>query len=385
MSQTIAGTRPPQLHIPFLDSLRGLAALYVVLNHAYGHMIMENDSTLPPLLRYVYHAMLFGHFAVDVFIVLSGYCLMLPVARSGTLRLRGGFSGYISRRAWRILPPYYLSIVVSLLVYALLAYCRTRGLGVSVPLRTWSAGGLLSHLVLIHNLNPAWDGQINGVLWSVGTEWQIYFVFALLLLPLWQRIGFSKMFGVALVATWLPYAVFHAHLFQDACPWYVVLFATGMAAAFIGESQDTRAIEMRRMLTLTIWPVMLAASTILLAWFGTTHNSLVILDPLVGIAAASAIAMLAVRTNATPQLLVVRLLNSRPMATLGAFSYSIYLIHDPVLSVFRAFLPYVNSNPLGEFFAVIPAEVAVALGISYLFYLCFERPFVSGLKRWHPG
>ena len=44
-----------------------------------------------------------------------------------------------------------------------------------------SSGSLLSHLFLLHNLNASWIYDFNGTLWSIATEWQIYFVFALLL------------------------------------------------------------------------------------------------------------------------------------------------------------------------------------------------------------
>src|SRR6185369_3527958 len=96
-------------HLDFLDGVRGCAALYVVAHHA---MLNLPPATLSAdsLMR---RAFALGHFSVDVFIVLSGFCLMLPVLR------RPGHVGlwpFIGRRAVRILPTYYAALLVSLVL-----------------------------------------------------------------------------------------------------------------------------------------------------------------------------------------------------------------------------------------------------------------------------
>ena len=60
--------------------------------------------------------LMFGRSAVTVFIVLSGYCLMLPVVQSPRRELRSTFQQFITRRAWRILPPYYGALAVSIVL-----------------------------------------------------------------------------------------------------------------------------------------------------------------------------------------------------------------------------------------------------------------------------
>ncbi len=77
-----------QRHYTHLDGIRGLAALFVVLYHTAA--VAETED----LSRYIAHLFWFirshGHYAVTVFIVLSGYCLMLPVAYREDGQLRGG-------------------------------------------------------------------------------------------------------------------------------------------------------------------------------------------------------------------------------------------------------------------------------------------------------
>src|SRR5438270_2616521 len=102
-----APRRPPAPRLPFLDGLRGLAAVYVVLHHAAMMVPPAGLGGVGSAARFVFRH---GHYAVAVFIVLSGYCLMLPVARDPCGRLPGGVVGYLGRRARRILPPYYAAL-----------------------------------------------------------------------------------------------------------------------------------------------------------------------------------------------------------------------------------------------------------------------------------
>ena len=70
----------PKVHLGYLDSLRALAAIYVVMYHA----IYQIDPHHPVRTGAAgaFRSLFVGHYAVDLFIVLSGFCLMLPVARS---------------------------------------------------------------------------------------------------------------------------------------------------------------------------------------------------------------------------------------------------------------------------------------------------------------
>ncbi len=66
---------------------------------------------------------------------------------------------------------------------------------------------------------------------------------------------------------------------------------------------------------------------------------------------------------------------------LGTFSYSLYLIHGPVLVLVRYFLFSLQLSP--AMFAVISyvAGVTISVLVAYLFYLVFERPFMSGFLK----
>ena len=70
-----------KVHLRYLDSLRGLAALTVVVHHALLQFDFSGAQLGAPQ-KWLLFAFQNGHYPVNFFIVLSGYCLMLPVLKS---------------------------------------------------------------------------------------------------------------------------------------------------------------------------------------------------------------------------------------------------------------------------------------------------------------
>lgn len=91
----------PRLHLTHVEGLRALAALVVYVNHAYAQSWNPILKEYPegPLSLFTY-SLVAGHFAVSVFIAISGFCLALPVIDSGD-QLRGGTKNFFLRRARR--------------------------------------------------------------------------------------------------------------------------------------------------------------------------------------------------------------------------------------------------------------------------------------------
>jgi peptidoglycan/LPS O-acetylase OafA/YrhL len=103
-----------RLRLEYLDGLRGLAALYVVLVHIEPSI----GEQLPTWLQLFTKTLRYGRVSVVIFIVLSGYVLMASVVRSLNGYVAGGLWGYIKRRSRRILPPYYATLVFCVLLAA---------------------------------------------------------------------------------------------------------------------------------------------------------------------------------------------------------------------------------------------------------------------------
>src|ERR1700733_13120467 len=105
----VAGPRRQRL--VGLDGLRGLAALYVVVNHVFLRAFPGYPADHAPFWASWF---IYGRFAVVVFIVLSGFSLALSPARHGW-RL-DGVGRFAERRARRILPAYWAALAFSLAV-----------------------------------------------------------------------------------------------------------------------------------------------------------------------------------------------------------------------------------------------------------------------------
>lgn len=359
--------------------MRGLSALYVLL----GHLAYDlHHSPLPHRVLLLLGPFRYGHFAVDLFIVLSGYSLMLPVVRSASGTLQGGFFGYIKRRATRILPPYYAALFCSLLLLAVTQGLPREAFGVVIGLDLPGLPSLIAHLFLLHNLSPNWIVDIDGPLWSVATEWQIYFLFPLILLPLYRRFGILSAVAGGFALGLAPHWLFHGYE-DKACFQFVGLFALGMLAAVLSFSRAT---------ALTIKPyqygivALLCFAAVKLAlirhgvWL-SDYNNWWRIDPAVGLGIAAVLAGFAKVASEQRTNLVMRFLSSRPLALLGSFSYSIYLIHLPILtSLYRLLLG--TSLPERTVSAImLVATVPVCLICAYLFHLAFERPFMPGRPR----
>jgi len=371
---------PRRLH--FLDGLRGLAAFYVLLYHEatgdiVGHGTLSGGMSLLQALLYR------GHFSVVVFIVLSGFSLMLPVVRSTSEQLEAGFRGYIRRRARRILPPYYAALGCSVMLVVAENLLGSRlGLGGPVEQGALGPGSIISHLLLVQNATYWWVYRINGPLWSVATEWQIYFVFALVLLPLWRRVGAA----VTVLAAWvlsslLFFALPPAINLSWACPWFVGSFALGMAGAAISfaPGYDGSFLRNRAPWSAIAWVVLAGLVTVVATGRIDTWG-LPVTDLIVSCLAFSwinALVQASARTSSQPGVML-RLLGSRTLVHLGGFSYSLYLVQFPLVRLAERLF---TRLPLSHD-AIVASELLIVtpviLSVAWVFSELFERPFTTG-------
>ena len=268
----------------------------------------------------------YGYSAVGLFIVLSGFCLMLPVV-NGKAALKGGALQFFKRRARRILPPFYCAVGLSLLLIWLVIGHKTGTLwDGALPV---SPKSILSCLLMLQDV---WfRGKINTVLWSIAVEWRIYFFFPLLVLA-YKRFGVVKTTAAAVVLSCVSWPLLRAGSVPDLHVQYFALFVLGALGAKIAYSQDPPYTRWRADVA---WELIAAIGACLFMALSClwrrqeTAGHTFLLDMNVGVAASS----LLVAASRGEGGWLRRSLGWRPLAFVGTFSYSIYLIHVPLLQV----------------------------------------------------
>jgi len=354
----IVDTTAPRLD--WLDGIRALAAGFVVLHHiwlmTYGGYPGNNGPWITDLLVY-------GHLAVSVFIVVSGFSLTLSPANH-EMRLKGGAYNFLHRRFWRIVPPYWAALLISVIFILSGVIDSPDG----SPLR---GEDFIIHLLLMQD--AIGNNSPNGVFWSIAVEWHIYFVFPFILLSIRKfGIAFTTLFVLFLVVVQYTagYLIPALEALNRFSPVYLVLFTAGACAALL--SHHGQAAR-----TCVLAAVLLASGFVLTAiLFRSTWivSQYFWVDLAVGGAAAALMAALG--QGSLPG--VIRLLSTRPLVFTGQFSFSLYLVHGPVLEALRVHL----LAPLGlaaptAFWILAATGIPAALGFAYLFFLVCERPFLT--------
>jgi peptidoglycan/LPS O-acetylase OafA/YrhL len=364
----VANTR----HLNHVEGLRALAALTVYVNHAFAQVTqIEGHHGPTGLLSLFPCSMVTGHMSVTVFIAISGFCLSLPVSKNGS-QLRGGAIDFFRRRARRILPAYYGSVAMCLvLIWTVIG--KPTGTLWDFPLRV-DRTAIVSHLCLAQDLFAT--SRINYVFWSIAVEWHIYFLFPLLVAS-WRRLGPTFTVAVALIGGYAFRSGFEGTRYVRGNPHYVGIFALGMLAAYATQAPNERYARLRDS---TAWvPVAITSAAVTAILMGSWGVDLSVkrfhlLDFPVGVLATS-ILVISARSQ---EGWLARALSWKPLVFVGTFSYSVYLVHAPLLQIVWQYA----LRPLGladntMFVAEMTLGLAFVVGVAFLFSRVFEVPFMG--------
>ncbi|MEW1643490.1 acyltransferase [Streptomyces sp. NPDC091219] len=341
-----------------LDGLRGLAALYVVLFHCWLYTFPGYPRSSAPR---VLDVLMFGRLAVVFFLVLSGFSLAISPARHGWRT--GGVGQFLRRRAWRILPPYWAALAVSLAVALLVVPASHHG----PP----TASSVLVYGLVLQDVFFA--PTPNGAFWSIGVEAELYLLFPLVLLV---RRRFGAAVAVACVA--LPVTV-RGLLAPGANPvegdnWLAPHLAPVFVAGVVGAGIVVASERVRRL----PWGWFAVLAALPVAVLGVVQGSVWTVRHYfwIDLAVAPAMTMLIAAVATGQPAGLVRLLNGRPLRMLGDASYSLYLIHLPiVLVVIRRVAPRVVGPGLPTFCFTLLVGLPVSVLAAWLFSRIFELPF----------
>jgi len=364
-----------KLRLSHIDGLRALAAIFVMFNHGFRYPwpnvpAVAFEQHPEGVLLVLTSWMRYSHFAVTIFLAISGYCLMLPFVRSGALDLKtvGRFYG---RRAWRILTPYYAALFTSLvLIYVALGFKTGTQWDACLPV---TVNGVLVRIFLLQDVFI--KSQINNPLWAIATMWRIYFAFPLIFI-LFQKLG-------PMIATCIIVVGSLGLQYFDPFPYsrhitvaYSAIFSLGCLGACVQDDLSDRFVSLLRM----AW---IGVTVILIVLFGMLSYS----DsrPLWRIAdygVGFSVVALFVDLHRRPSSKIGAALSNPYLTHIGMFSYSIYLMHFPFQALVWIYLIRPLAMSLNaKFIIFVLLGFPVVTILCWFFYLLFERP----LTRFQPA
>ncbi|CAN5598500.1 hypothetical protein BH11ACT8_BH11ACT8_19580 [soil metagenome] len=368
MSATTAPTRgstapsptaqQPRAQFP-LGWLRGLAALCVVTFHAYQHNRTGPGYEWP--FSGAGHQLMTGtDLFVDLFFVLSGIVLWLPIARSA-VNGETGRSGRVLlyRRMARLLPLY---LVVVLLVWAW-----------SNPTFPGNWRDLVLHLTFTHVYSDQYIFWTDGPAWSLAVEFHFYLLMALAVPAVHagvrrarSRRGRITVAAVLPVACLLATAAFYLWALvldpQEQTNWSVWFsplsraadFGLGMGLALLSAA----GVRLGRALRGVLGAVGVGATVALVMVRPLGEATSELWHPAYALTIVVGLASIVLHDGPWP-----RLLDWRPLAWIGGLCYGIYWIHEPVVWVLDSWrvLPEPRLGPWFLVTAVLVAVPTIAL------------------------
>jgi peptidoglycan/LPS O-acetylase OafA/YrhL len=366
----------PTTRLRSIDALRGIAALGVVFYHA----VEQSDKVVPNNLfkypvRFLQLSTSFGYIGVFLFFVISGFCIHLQWARASANdqepQIR--FGSFWKRRIRRLYPPYLIAMFLFLFLSAT---------SIGLKVTRFFVYDVVMHLLMLHNLDPNTCYSINGVFWTLAIEEQLYLAYFLLLF-IRKRWGWGLTLTVCLLAR-LGWMVFS----------HVVWLKTGIgvpvpeAAASHWFTWALGAIAVEAWLGLIKLPgwcrnlklasVLIVAASALSHFLASIPKDTIwhdvswfLMHPMWGIGFFIFVNRAVLAEDGWMRKATIPTTISM-FATLGVFSYSIYLTHElTIMGSWRWVNPVLGQIP-NVFLLVLPATILFA----WTFFWFCERPFM---------
>jgi peptidoglycan/LPS O-acetylase OafA/YrhL len=365
-----------RFEVPQINTIRVLAMLAIFWHHLWKGVPKPVDPGL--LGSLVNTAFEHGALGVIIFNCMTGFVLSLSFLGPAGNRTAPSYSDFLRRRFLRIIPQYYLSVLLFVAVNALITGNRDLG---SI---LWTIG---ERLLFIQNLD--YDAFMSNIaaFWWLGLLAQFYLLFPLVL-RLFLRFGpvraclglcavcWSGLWVLSGLAEAFPGSGFGAvhYLIYFSIPARLPEFAMGMWLAAAWRPEEA-APAGQLILPFSRELVMFFLGAVLLAVAGMVFPLPLKTLPLRLVYQVACCLALFIACFSTPWF--ARTGGTRLMTNLAGAAYSVYLVHQPLLSYANMLLGE-RLGTLGQFVLLTVAVGALCYGLARVLDLISARMFASG-------
>lgn len=366
--QAAAGRVVQQVHA--LTGVRIVAAMWVVLFHVRGNIASE----FPLLGELIGPVLAHGELGVDLFFALSGYVLALNYGERMGLRLdRQATVKFWWARVARVWPAYAFMLVFTAIWHGILIARQSDD---PVDVREYSVTSFIRQLTLVVQwTEPGFDRLTwNGAAWSVSAEAFAYLLFPVIVLLIFRlNRSLSTRSLVIMAGVLLFPVVFFSYVLGLYAAWMWLLrilcaFMAGCLMFYIVRRiPDTPRNRLRASHVIVLATAVIVAGCYLMVLTGRSRYIGLLIPVLVVIVGALGMA----------DRHVARLLGSKALVVGGMASYSIYLVHMPVIEMFwklqMTFPATFGAGTAGAKagFILIPIVVSI---LGYCLWRFFEEP-----------
>ncbi len=387
MASALTSTAPRlipdwSVRIPALDGLRGIAILLVLLRHAvFGVSSVQGIETHSRFAFILLSAGQLTWSGGDLFFVLSGFLIggILLDARSSPRY----FQTFYLRRAYRILPLYFLIVGLSLLPHLLAEFSAARAAHTSpLPLPWWTYPLFIQNFWMAHRGFFGPSGI--GITWWLAIEEQFYLTIPLLIRNVRPRNLLIVLLTVIACAPWLR-VLLHSSMAYPGLASYVLMptradaLYLGVLAALLVRNPEVWAwLQSHRRILWSITAV-LFLGVVYMTWQG--YDALSFPMSTWGFSWLAAFYTCILLIAISPGEFFPSILQNPSLMRLGTLAYCSYLVHVAIMNALRHPLKaYFPQYPVAAWLTGGVVGMILTLAVATLSYKYFEKPL---LRRGH--
>lgn len=336
---------------PEIDGLRFFAILPVVMAHSfavYEHNVFKVGGVAANQGLWAFSA---GDLGVQIFFVISGYILGMSFFKLARADKKPNLKRFYARRLTRLEPPYIVIMTFFFVVSLILGrFGFFEGLG-----------HYLASIFYLHNIVYEQGSIINTVAWTLEVEFQFYLLAPLLYFI--YKLSLTK--AVAFFVCLLVVFIIASHA-MGTYKWSILthghFFILGAFLHLLPE-YSKKVCFPYGCLNIVIFLMLLLVFYQLDYQYSSFEGNTI-----------KVICLFVLFSLALESVAVKSILSSPFLYLIGGMCYSIYLLHYPLLSMLSKIWLFLGG---GGFIFFLIVSIFIVLGVSILFFVAVERPFMD--------